>query len=173
MIAISFSRKNVFIAVAASALLTISSEAFASSFNTQVWWPGITCWANSNPGVGSGYGGFLGNWSGSTQTFWCPIWLTQGTQNVANASGGPSGPVYIDVTSGWATTSSCAMQLMQSPTEGYFVNPSEVNHNSAGYDTVVMPEVYGDDIISGDFQCSMPNGQELLDYNYRQFFDQL
>src|SRR5580698_7458517 len=114
-------------------IVTAAVEASASTAGSaRVYEPGIACRSTPNSGIGASYSS-LGNWSGSTQTFWCPLWGTQSYGSASQAMATPAN-VYVDVTSGWASTSSCYTAFLISPSAGYWYNPVSVQHQSAGYD---------------------------------------
>ena len=116
--------------------------------------PGIACRTAPNASIGANWTS-LGNWSGSTQTAWCPL-IEDDYQADLN----------VDVTSGWASTQSCYVAYMATPTNGYWYNPTSIVNQSAGYDTVYF-NLANDTTGSAkaEVQCNLPNNQMILDYN--------
>jgi hypothetical protein len=139
------------VAVAAESSATQAAQAGY----TRLYEPGIACRNVPNGGLGANWSS-LGNWTGSTQTVWCPL---------SNFSGHVV-DLHVDVTSGWATKYSCYVSFMLNFTSGYWYNGDSVDPHS-GYDTVSFDISSDEETITqvGAVQCDVPNNQLVLDYN--------
>jgi hypothetical protein len=114
----------------------------------------------------------MGNWSGSTQTFWCPLFGVGDYSYLGEAMTTPIN-IFVDVTANpaWANTQSCYTSFMDTPTSGNWYWPTRIDHQSAGYDTVVFAPGTGYvGVISQEVQCQVPNNQMILDVNNDEFF---
>jgi hypothetical protein len=160
---LSFARKSFLFAVVLAPLAAAAAEASASQAGyARVFEPGIACRTIPNAGWGANWSN-LGNWTGSTQTAWCPLLESDGQLDL-----------HVDVTPGWATLGSCYVAFMSNPTQGFWYNPAQLDHQSGGYDTVDFTTASIPTTTPvGEVQCNIPNGQMIMDYNQntRIFFN--
>jgi hypothetical protein len=148
----SIARRACLFAFLLAPLLTGAVDASA---NTQFWNPGIACRSPPVANMGASWSS-LGNWTGSTQTAWCPLYLVNGDSGVNN--------INVLVTAGWATTSSCYIAEMSDATHGIWYNPNSIVHNNSTTDSVTF-SIPNPAYVDDEVQCDIPNGQLLLSYN--------
>jgi hypothetical protein len=151
-------RKSWLFLVVFAPLVAVAVDASAGKWaKSRVFEPGIACRTAPIANIGANWSN-LGNWTGSTQTAWCPLWGNAGVLDL-----------HVDVTSGWATTSACYVSFMSSPTNGFWYNPKSVDHQTAGYDTVSWTLTSTTETSDAQVQCNLPTGQMILDYNQESY----
>jgi hypothetical protein len=159
-----YKNKVVALGVVFSAALTLAGTASAAAGWYTLERAGNAC-RSANPNVAAWYGALVnGDWA--IQRIWCPldtayIW-------------GPS-HVYVNVSSGWATTTSCSLNQLTSATTSWSYSATSVSHNSStNLDTVNFINVplnwY---TVGSNVECVLPSGGKLFDYSERlyQYYD--
>jgi hypothetical protein len=131
--------------------------------------PASQCAVKPTSGVGSTpgniiWGPFLINNTGAAQEIQCP-------NDTADSNGlGYSFVIRfasLNVSPGWATTSSCQLCVGFSDGGVWCFAPSYVSHPSASRDSVVWdgPASVGNyGSFGSEIQCALPNGQQARDF---------
>jgi hypothetical protein len=126
--------------------------------------PGVAC-RSQNSNVSAWYSS-LYNWGAGNQTVWCPV------QYYSVPGGEELSDVYVDVNSGWATTSSCNLVTSTSPNSFWVHAPTSISHNGA-LDTLNWTAggyVVGQNTNYGvEVECYLPQGGQVYDYRVRTF----
>ena len=150
-------RKSWIFALALIGAFAFAAPASAYSFgNTRLQMPGLACQG------GSIWASIRGNWGSSTTDVWCPV----GSSFYAGAFFGPSN-VWVDVSHGWATTTSCNFLIATGATNWWYISPTNVTNNSS-YDTVTWNLSDTTEPLGMEVECYLPpGGTVLVDYQYR------
>ena len=124
---------------------------------SRMQWPGSAC-------QGASLSGSLRvNSSGSTSTVWCPMMATF----VPNSFIAPEN-VWVDLSHGWATTSSCMIYEAASTNTFWLHAPNSLANNGS-YDTAYWSLGSGVNEPWGmEVECYLPPGQVLFDYQFRE-----
>jgi hypothetical protein len=153
----STTRKFGVFALLLAPLLTAAVDASANkAVNYNINKPGIACRSSPVANLGASWSS-LGNWTGSTQTVWCPL---DTNQSVMSAS--------VVVSPNWISTSSCYAAFMQTATSGNWYNPTSVFHGppvGQNYDTLSFDFTGKPEAWAGEIQCDVPNNQLVVAYS--------
>jgi hypothetical protein len=148
-----------------AATLAMTSVAFGGYLGrTHIVHPASECAVKPTSLVGSTpgsivYGSFLINNTGAGHYFQCPISSDTGSYEFRFAA--------LNVSPGWATTSSCQACVGSSDGSLWCYAPSYVSHPSASRDSVVWDGPASTSYqwsYGAELQCALPNGQSLRDY---------
>ena len=150
-------RKTWIVALAFTGSVALAGPASANSFgDTRLQMPGLACQG------GSIWASVRGNWGPSTTDVWCPIQASW----YPNAFIRPTN-VWVDVSHGWATTSSCNFLIASDPTDWWYFAPNTVTNNTS-YDTVSWNMSDTAETLGMEVECYLPPGGSVLaDYQYR------
>ena len=121
-------RKSWVVALVVAGSFASAGQASAmSSGATRLQMPGNACQG------GSLWASVRGNWGSSTTDVWCPVQSSWFQTTISSFQ--PPTNVWVDVSHGWATPSSCNVLTAVDPTDWWYVAPNTVTNNSS-YDTV-------------------------------------
>jgi hypothetical protein len=154
---------SVFV-TAALVLAASSASALSILGRTHLVHPASECAVKPLAGGGSTpgsivWGSLLINNTGATQEFQCPITTDTAGYELQFAA--------LNVSPGWATTSSCQMCVGSSDGSLWCYAPSYVSHPSSARDSVVWDGPGSVSYLSGygaEIQCGLPNGQQARDF---------
>jgi hypothetical protein len=148
-------------------LATVAMTSVALADRTHLVRPASECALKPASGVGATpgsivWGTHLINNTGATQYMQCPMPM--------DSTGYPFVFAAINVSPGWATTSSCQACVGASDGGVWCYAPSYVSHPSTYRDSVVWDGTTGNPAANAGYadsvelQCALPNGQQARDF---------
>ena len=163
----SFKRRTGVFVLALAATLAVSASASAGRYAyTSIERGGIAC-HTASPNVAA-WGAQLTNYDPNPQNLWCPLDTSD------QAAAGPEfTSVWVNVSPGWATTSSCTVSILSQANRGWFLggtgNETVAHNPQTNTDVVTISQGFPwlTSTVGAAVTCTLPYGATLYDYHER------